>query len=169
VLKRKRNSHCSFCGQRWNDSDPWPRTCPGCGETSYLNPLPVAVVLVPVGGGLLTVRRGIEPSRGKLALPGGYINLGETWQEAGAREVLEETGVRVDPAGIKDFWTRSASDGTLIVFGLAGEVDAGAMDPFEPSAEATEIAVLRGPDELAFPLHTEAAREFFARRRADAR
>jgi len=39
--------------------------------------------LIPVHDGLLFVRRGIEPRKGKLALPGGFINLGETWQEAG--------------------------------------------------------------------------------------
>ena len=168
VLKRKRSSHCSYCGAAWPEGAPWPRTCAGCGETSYLNPLPVAVVLVPMDGGLLAVRRGIEPSKGMLALPGGYINLGETWQAAGAREVLEETGVSIDPAGIEDFWTRSAPDGTLIVFGLARKMDAGAIHAFLPSAEATEIAILRGPEELAFSLHTDAVREFFARTRADA-
>ncbi|HLM74316.1 MAG TPA: hypothetical protein VK459_16535, partial [Polyangiaceae bacterium] len=97
-----------------------------------------------------------------------YINLGETWQAAGAREVLEETGVFIDPAGIEDFWTRSAPDGTLIVFGLARKMDAGAIHAFLPSAEATDIAILRGPEELAFSLHTDAVREFFARTRADA-
>jgi ADP-ribose pyrophosphatase YjhB (NUDIX family) len=169
VLKRKRNSHCSFCGQRWGDGEPWPRTCAGCGETSYVNPLPVAVVLVPMDGGLLVVRRGIEPSRGKLALPGGYVNLGETWQEAGAREVLEETGIRVDAASIEDFWTRSGSDGTLLVFGVASAMDARQIEGFSPTAETTELAIIRGPDDLAFPLHTDAARVFFARRRADGR
>jgi ADP-ribose pyrophosphatase YjhB (NUDIX family) len=119
-----------------------------------------------MGGGLLAVRRGIEPSKGMLALPGGYINLGETWQAAGAREVLEETGLSIDPAGIEDFWTRSAPDGTLIVFGLAREADA--TQALRPSEEATEIAILRGPEELAFPLHADAVREFFARTRTDA-
>src|SRR6476659_9743246 len=51
---------------------------------SWANPLPVSVVLVPVDGGLLLVRRAIPPV-GQLALPGGYINLGESWEEAGAR------------------------------------------------------------------------------------
>jgi ADP-ribose pyrophosphatase YjhB (NUDIX family) len=160
----KRHSHCSFCGLRFGDDLPWPRTCTGCANTTYLNPLPVAVALVPVrGGGLITVRRGIEPRKGQLALPGGYINLGEGWQQAAARELLEETGVRVDPEGIEDFRVRSAPDGTLLVFGLAREVVAEDLAVFQPSEEAAELVVLRAADELAFPLHTDVVKEYFAR------
>jgi ADP-ribose pyrophosphatase YjhB (NUDIX family) len=46
---------------------------------------------VHLRGGLLKVRR---------ALPGGYQMLGQTWQEAGAREVLEETGVVIFPEAL---------------------------------------------------------------------
>src|SRR5687767_5994792 len=38
---------------------------------------------------------------GKLALPGGYQMLGQTWQTAGAAEVLKETGVMVDAAPLR--------------------------------------------------------------------
>src|SRR6266851_1373173 len=64
-----RNTHCSFCGHAFQPDAPWPRTCDQCGQVSYLNPLPVAVTLVPVDDGLLVVRRGIEPGRGRLARP----------------------------------------------------------------------------------------------------
>lgn len=46
-------------------------------------------------GNVLLVKRGIEPSRGLWAIPGGTLKLGETLQECAAREILEETGVRV--------------------------------------------------------------------------
>lgn len=65
----------------------------------YKNPPTVVVVLVPVAGrGLLMIRRGKagDDGYGKIAIPGGYQIEGETWQEAGARELLEETGVVVD-------------------------------------------------------------------------
>ena len=42
------HAHCSYCGNRYDDGLPWPRTCAGCGETTWSNPLPVAVVLLPV-------------------------------------------------------------------------------------------------------------------------
>jgi ADP-ribose pyrophosphatase YjhB (NUDIX family) len=50
----------------------------------------VAVVLLPVHGALVTVRRDMEPRKGELAPPGGFMELGETWQEAAARELREE-------------------------------------------------------------------------------
>src|SRR6187402_854244 len=66
--------HCSHCGLVWPADLPWPRVCAGCGETTWSNPLPVAVVLLPVKSGdgqtgLVVVRRDIEPFRGELALP----------------------------------------------------------------------------------------------------
>src|SRR4051794_36608810 len=104
----QRNAHCGYCGQAFAPAAPWPRTCTQCGQISYLNPIPVAVCLVPVDGGLLTVRRAIEPGRGLLALPGGYINQDETWQAACAREVREETGLILDPLQIRAFAVHSA-------------------------------------------------------------
>src|SRR5512134_771964 len=113
-----RNAHCSYCGARYDEQQPWPRTCASCGVESYLNPAPVAVMLVPVDGGLLTVRRAIPPRIGELALPGGFINLGETWQQAAARELLEETGVVVDPGAIGLHTVLSPPDGAFVlVFG----------------------------------------------------
>jgi ADP-ribose pyrophosphatase YjhB (NUDIX family) len=159
----KRNSHCSFCGHPFAEDQPWPRSCTNCAQTSYLNPLPVAVVLVPVDDGLLLVRRSIPPRVGMLALPGGYINLGESWQAAGAREVLEETGLAIDPQEICDFRVLSAPDGTVLIFGVAGRRSAADLPAFAPTDEASECVVLRAPEELAFPLHTQVVNEFFAR------
>lgn len=45
---------------------------------------------------VLLVRRGIPPSLGLWAIPGGSVEIGETLKEAAEREILEETGVRVE-------------------------------------------------------------------------
>ncbi len=84
----ERHSHCSWCGSPFASDQPWPRLCRACGHTSYLNPLPVAVVLLPVGAGLVVIRRNTEPRKGTLTLPGGYIDYGETWQQAAGREAF---------------------------------------------------------------------------------
>ena len=158
----EKNSYCSYCGHPFRPDQPWPRQCAACGEFSFLNPLPVAVVLLPVDDGLLVVRRSIEPQKGELALPGGFITQGETWQQAGARELFEETGIAIEPQDIGEFRALSNPGGTiLIVFGLAPKQSAAALPPFAPNDEATERLVLNSPEELAFPLHTQAAREFF--------
>lgn len=159
-----KHSHCSFCGTAFAEAQLWPRQCGHCNNRSYLNPLPVAVLLLPIDGGLLTVRRTIHPGYGELALPGGFINLGESWQEAAARELQEETGFTADPAEITDFRALSAPEGMVLIFGLAPERRMADLPAFTPTDEASEIVVLYEPVKLAFPLHTQVMREFFEKR-----
>ena len=125
----------------------------------------MAVALAPVDDGLLVVRRGIEPARCKLALPGGYINYGEAWQAACAREVQEETGLNLEPAHIRAFAVRSAPDGALLVFGLAAPLRCAELPPFKLDAETLEVLVIDQPEELAFSLHTAVVQEYFTGRR----
>jgi ADP-ribose pyrophosphatase YjhB (NUDIX family) len=159
------HSHCSYCGHPFEIDQAWPRLCAACGNTSFINPLPVAVVLLPVDDGLLVVRRNIEPQIGRLALPGGYINRGESWQQAGARELLEETGIVILPDSLREFRVKSAPGGTtLIVFGVAPGRRSQDLPSFAPNEETQEICVLIAPQELAFSTHTEALREYFASR-----
>ncbi|MFI7468421.1 NUDIX domain-containing protein [Nonomuraea sp. NPDC049646] len=159
-----RNAYCSFCGAAFDPGLPWPRTCAACGNTSYLNPLPVAVTLLPVDDGLLVVRRDVEPRRGELALPGGFIDLGESWQQAAVRELREETGVVAEAADVTLFDVVSAPDGTVLIFGLAPRVTASALPPMQATDETSEWSVIDGPAELAFPAHTRMAAAYFAGR-----
>jgi ADP-ribose pyrophosphatase YjhB (NUDIX family) len=160
-----KDSHCSWCGQAYEADQGWPRRCGGCERFTYRNPLPVAVLVLPVGVGVLTIRRGIEPKRGELALPGGFIGLGESWQVAAARELEEETGLQLDAAqveAIRGLCTISAPDGTLLVFGVGPRLEPSALPEFKPNTETTELVVIDGPQDLAFPLHTQALAEYFA-------
>jgi len=159
-----KNSYCSYCGTEFPPSLPWPRRCQHCGNVSYRNPLPVSVVLLPVDDGLLLIRRTQEPQAGKLALPGGFVEVGETWQEAGARELREETGITTEAGGIRLFDARSAPDGTLLVFGLAPPQSSQDLPPFVASAETSEMTVARGPLELAFSTHTEVVARYWKER-----
>jgi ADP-ribose pyrophosphatase YjhB (NUDIX family) len=163
---RKKNAHCSYCGHPFAEGQTWPRTCAPCGNVSYVNPLPVGVVLLPIDGGLLTVRRTIMPARGELALPGGFLEVGETWQEGCARELREETGVVIDAAEVRLFAAHSTPSGQLLVFGLARPHAAAEVPAFVANSEASEMVVIGGPRELAFPLHTLVTREYFEGRRS---
>ena len=159
------HSHCSYCGHPFEADQAWPRLCAACGNTSFVNPLPVSVVLLPVDDGLLAVRRNIAPQIGQLALPGGYINRGESWQQAGARELLEETGIVIQPESLREFRVKSAPGGTtLIVFGVAPAMRLQDLPSFTPNEETQEICVLIAPQELAFSTHTETLQEYFASR-----
>ena len=152
--------HCTFCGARFTPGQGWPRRCAACGELSYLNPLPVAVAVQPVGSGLLVVRRGIPPAEHRLALPGGYIDRGETWQEAVVRELAEETGLAADAARVRLFDVHSAPDATLLVFGLLPAIDV--LPAFAANDETLGMRVIDRPTPLGFDLHTRVADRWFA-------
>ncbi len=158
---RQQYSYCSYCGHPFVTHQPWPRLCANCHNTTFLNPLPVAVAVVPVDDGLLLLRRGIEPQKGTLAFPGGFIEVGETWQEAVARELFEETGLSVTAAQISELCVHSDPAGYLMVFGLTPPLAGVDLPPFYPSLEATERTVINHAIELGFPLHTEVMRAFF--------
>ena len=152
--------HCTFCGARFTAGRPWPRRCAACGESSYRNPTPVAVAVQPVGTGLLVVRRAIPPAEHRLALPGGYVNLGESWQEAVVRELSEETGLTADAEHVRLFDVLSAPDSTLLIFGLLPAVDTAPDDT--PNDETLGVQVIERPTPLGFDLHTRVADRYFA-------
>ncbi|MGB2567100.1 NUDIX domain-containing protein [Micromonospora citrea] len=163
-------SYCSFCGAAYPADVTWPRVCAACGETVWRNPLPVAVALLPVrtdvGLGLVVVRRDIEPARGLLALPGGFIEYGEEWSQALVRELWEETGLVDDAGRARLFAVHGApAGGTIMIFGELPERPAASLPPSAPTEEATEWLVLTEPVELAFSTHTRAMADFFARHR----
>lgn len=162
----EKDSHCSYCGRYFGNDQPFPRSCGWCSKVTYQNPQPVSVVLLPVDRGLLVVRRGIEPERGKLALPGGYINLGDTWQDAGARELFEETGIIIKPRSIREFRVISSDEGKLVIFGLAESMASAKLPRFVPTEETLECIVASGPKRLAFDSHTEVMREYFRTRKS---
>lgn len=158
---QQQNSYCSYCGERYAASAPWPRRCQTCGNTNYLNPLPVVVVLLPLGDGLLVIRRNIEPQKGTLTLPGGYLDLGETWQQGACRELLEETGIAVRSEEIELYDVQNGLDQTLVIFGLAQPQSIELFQPFT-SDETQELVLIREPIELGFSMHTTVVRRFFA-------
>lgn len=155
----QKNSFCSYCGMRFTN-ERWPRLCNNCGKCTYQNPLPVSVVLLPVGNGLVVVERNIEPRRGQWALPGGFIELGESWQTAGAREIWEEAQIPLSADQIRLFDLLSAPDGTLLIFGLATPWH-GELPVFTPTAESAGRYVIELPTPLAFPLHTQVVQNYF--------
>lgn len=135
-------------------------TCPDCSFIWYRNPVPAAGVLVVQDGRVLLVRRRYDPRAGAWCIPAGFMEAGETPEQSAEREVLEETGLIVQPtrlfgvyAGFDDPRVRAV----LILY--AGEVTGGALLPGDDAIEAEWFPLDALPADIAFAAHTQALRE----------
>lgn len=97
ILHWERGSRfCSRCGGELASlADEWGKKCRGCGYDHYPHIHPCVIVLVRRGGEVLLTRKSIWPA-GRYSLVAGFLDFGECLEEAVVREVLEETGVRVN-------------------------------------------------------------------------
>ena len=79
--------------------------CEACGFVGWANSAPTACALCEdAEGRLLFVRRANEPFRGYWDLPGGFLDEGEPPLDALRRELLEETGLEIEPGDYVDAW-----------------------------------------------------------------
>lgn len=132
------------------------------GEKVWKNPLPVVVMLVPTIKGLLLVRRAARDTHGRIALPGGFQEVGETWQEAGCRETFEETGVALSPSKVRIFDVDTVEDGKVnLIYGVYDGIHEG--ESFTPQeGEILEVLTTTAPIKTAFDSHTRMISRYFA-------
>lgn len=169
-----KDSYCSYCGTEFLSKGTYPRECVTCSNFIWLNPKPAVVVLIPVreeffvvgrGGfansgvryGILIQKRNIEPKKGEWALHSGYIDQGETWQHAAAREIQEEIGLETNSNDYKLFNVLSSKDHILISCTYQKPITNIEQLNFVPNQEVSELGIMYEDTELAFPSHTECA------------
>lgn len=99
-------AHCPACsreGLQFNQINRF--SCRHCGFVFFHNTAAACGAILTVGSGpgsgpdagrILLLRRGREPAAGMLDFPGGFIDPGESAEEALVREIREETGLTVE-------------------------------------------------------------------------
>ena len=111
---------CPNCGghlsERFLETEDRPRlVCDQCQRILYLNPKVVAGAIIERAGRLLLLRRSIEPRCGTWTFPAGYMEIDETAEQAAAREVEEEVGLKVAIGPLVGVYSRPAPESPGIV------------------------------------------------------
>jgi len=103
LIWHRRHAHCGVCGTRNERQHAGHlRKCPACGAETYPRTDPAVIMLVertvPNGPAVCLLAHHGRLAPGMFSTLAGFVEPGESLEEAVAREVLEETGVRVSSA-----------------------------------------------------------------------
>jgi NUDIX domain len=177
-------SYCHYCGNPLDHEvclTPDGYYCVYCSNTTWLNAIAVAVHIIPAvidpsgrTHGVFTVRRGIPPFTGELALPSGFIThtslVQETWQQAACRESNEEIQVvcrhdvpfeRPEHLLTESSYSEHRVGDRVLVVGVSG--GAFHVGDFVPSKEALERVILfpDSVEQLCFSIHRKALKMYW--------
>lgn len=161
---------CSHCGEpvslKVPEGDNRSRyVCTGCGRIHYQNPRIIAGCLPIYKDRVLLCRRAIEPRYGYWTLPAGFMENGESTEQAALRETLEETCAEVKLIQLYTLTSIVHVNQVQLIYlaKLAGP------DGFGSSAETLESRLFREEEipweQLAFTTIRNALRFYFADRR----
>jgi ADP-ribose pyrophosphatase YjhB (NUDIX family) len=151
--------YCSQCGapvvQKVPPGDNLPRfVCEACQAVHYLNPKIVAACIPEWNGSILLCRRAIEPRSGLWTFPAGFMEIGESTEQAALRETLEEAHADVEIASLYAVFSLPHISQVYVVF--RGRMKS---PEFAPGAESLEVRLFPPEtipwDLLAFPVIRE--------------
>jgi len=104
----------------------------------YRNPALTVDVVVIEGNKILLVKRGQPPHQGEWALPGGFVEYGETSEAAAKREVQEETGIAIELSAILGVYSDPDRDprGHTVSVVFVGRMVSGQLQGGDDAADA---------------------------------
>ena len=151
---------CPRCGRPAEVTYPRRIVCPHCGYAAYYNPKPVAAAIpVDPAGRVILLRRGFDPGAGLWTFPGGFVDLGESVEDAARREIREELQIAVELGALVGVYSRPEERVVLIVF------RARALQTPHTTPEAVEVRAFAPEEipwhELAFWSTERALRDAF--------
>ena len=157
-------NHCPICSQTLEPADDGQSVRPYCAQCRrfyYSNPIPAACCfLTNERDELLLVQRSVEPRKGLWTLPGGFIELGETTEEAALRELQEETGLVGRNPRLFGASTRAGKmTGGIIVLAYIVEEWEGDMTPMTDAMDLGFFSPEARP-QLAFEVHMELVKRY---------
>jgi ADP-ribose pyrophosphatase YjhB (NUDIX family) len=154
---------CPRCGQTAQIKFPRSITCAQCGYGAYYNPKPVAcAIATDHQKNIVLMRRATEPSRGRWTMPGGFVDLGESVEEAAQRETREEVGLELEIQELVGVYSRS-QDRIVVVVYAARATGAPTVTPEALEVRAFEPTHIPWQN-LAFWSDERALRDFLSRR-----
>jgi 8-oxo-dGTP diphosphatase len=158
-------SYCPRCGAPAQVDFPRSIRCSACGYGAFFNPKPVACVIVSdTQERIHLMRRATEPNRGRWTMPGGFVDLGESVEQAAAREAKEEIGIDVEIGRLVGVYSRGTDRIVVITY------TARALGTPVPTEEALEVRAFDPThipwDKLAFWSDDRALRDCLAMRQS---
>ena len=156
---------CSTCGAsvslRIPDGDNRERfICNSCDEIHYQNPKIVAGCIPEWEGKILLCRRAIQPRHGLWTLPAGFMENGESTEQAAIRETWEEAGARVEIRSLYSVFSIPHISQVYMLF--RGDLCEGHYAPGVESLECELFDAQTVPwDRLAFPVVKETLDRYF--------
>ncbi len=132
------------------------RVCPECRFIQFIDPKVGAAVLAEKDGQVVLTQRSMEPEIGSWCLPGGFMELWETPQEAAARECLEETGLIVEITKLLDVFYYEDYRGSGVLIMYQGQVTGGQLQPGDDVADVKVFSPETLPENIAFESNIQA-------------
>ena len=126
--------------------------CQACGESLYEHPSVMLTCFISCGQKLLWIQRKFDPKAGFWAIPGGFMEEGESLAEGAARELWEETGIRLAPEDLTFYMTGTITFINQVYVAFRATLDS---DHCEPGKEALAAAFYSREecpwDQVAYP------------------
>jgi ADP-ribose pyrophosphatase YjhB (NUDIX family) len=140
-------------------NEPKRLVCAGCSFIFYQDPKVVAGTVFTLNGGIVLLRRGVEPSIGKWVFPGGYVDRGESVQDAAVRETKEESQLDVKLGPLLNVYSYPGSPNVIVVY--TADVVGGELAAADESTEARIFLPKEVPwHDLAFDSTRDALNDY---------